>query len=41
MRRYSGDEIDEMAAVLKADGVLSVPTDPVYGVCARMLSEKA
>lgn len=41
MRRYSGDEIDEMAAVLKADGVLSVPTDTVYGVCARMLSQKA
>lgn len=41
MRRYSGDEIDEMAAVLKADGVLSVPTDTVYGVSARMLSQKA
>ena len=41
MRRYSDDEINEMAAVLKADGVLSVPTDTVYGVCARMLSQKA
>lgn len=30
-----------MAEILKNDGVLSVPTDTVYGVCARMDSEKA
>ena len=25
-----------MAEILRNDGVLSVPTDTVYGVCARM-----
>lgn len=30
-----------MAEILRNDGVISVPTDTVYGVCARMNSEKA
>jgi len=36
MRRFAQDEIAEMAEILKNDGVISVPTDTVYGLCARM-----
>ena len=36
MKRFSQSRIDEMAEILRNDGVLSVPTDTVYGVCARM-----
>ncbi len=41
MKRYSQEEIEELAAILRNDGVISVPTDTVYGVCARSDSEKA
>lgn len=41
MERYSENQIDELAQILLNDGVISVPTDTVYGVCARMNSEKA
>lgn len=41
MKRYKQNEIDELAEILKRDGVISVPTDTVYGVCARMNSIKA
>lgn len=41
IRRYKQNEIDELAQILKNDGVISVPTDTVYGVCARMNSKKA
>lgn len=41
MKIYSQDEVDELAEILKNDGVISVPTDTVYGVCARMNSKKA
>ncbi|MEE3343712.1 MAG: L-threonylcarbamoyladenylate synthase [Bacilli bacterium] len=41
MKRYSKDEIDEVAEILKNDGVVSVPTDTVYGICARINSKKA
>ena len=41
MRRYSQNEIDELAKILNKDGVISVPTDTVYGVCARINSKKA
>ena len=41
MRRYKQNETDELAEILKKDGVISVPTDTVYGVCARMNSKKA
>lgn len=41
MKRYKQSEIDELAEILKKDGVISVPTDTVYGVCACMNSEKA
>lgn len=41
MRRYKQSEITEVANILKNDGVISVPTDTVYGVCARIHSKKA
>ena len=41
MRRYSEKEIDELANILKNDGVISVPTDTVFGICARINSKKA
>lgn len=41
MKRYTQNQIDELAQILKNDGVISVPTDTVYGICARISSEKA
>ena len=41
MKRYTQNEIDELVNILKSDGVISVPTDTVYGLCARMDSEEA
>lgn len=41
MKRYAQNQITEMARVLKENGVLSVPTDTVYGVCARYDSMEA
>lgn len=38
MKRYKQTEINELAEILKNDGVISVPTDTVYGVCARINS---
>lgn len=41
VRRYGNNEIKELAEILKQDGTVSVPTDTVYGVCARMNSLQA
>ena len=41
MKRYSQDDIDTVIKILKDDGVISVPTDTVYGICARVNSFKA
>lgn len=41
IKRYKQNETDKLAEILKKDGVISVPTDTVYGVCARMNSIKA
>ena len=41
MKRYKQSEIEEVANILKNDGVISVPTDTVYGICARINSSKA
>jgi len=41
IKRYKQNEIDKLANILKNDGVISVPTDTVYGVCARINSIKA
>ena len=34
MKRYTQNQIEEMADILKKGGVISVPTDTVYGICA-------
>ena len=41
IKRYKQNEIDKLADILKNDGVISVPTDTVYGICARINSVKA
>ena len=41
VKRYKQNEIDELADILKNDGVIGVPTDTLYGVCARINSKKA
>lgn len=41
IKRYKQTEIEILAEILKNDGVISVPTDTVYGVCARISSKKA
>ncbi|MCI5722993.1 MAG: threonylcarbamoyl-AMP synthase [Erysipelotrichaceae bacterium] len=41
MRRFREDEFQEAVQVLKNDGVISVPTDTVYGVCAQVSSKQA
>lgn len=37
MKRYNKNEIDKLAEILKNDGVISVPTDTVFGVCAHII----
>lgn len=41
MKIYNQNETDILAEILKRDGVISVPTDTVYGVCARISSINA
>ena len=41
MKRYTKNEVSELAEILKKDGVISVPTDTVFGICARISSKKA
>lgn len=41
MKRFKQSETSELAEILKNDGVISVPTDTVYGVCSRICSKKA
>ncbi|MBR3133212.1 MAG: threonylcarbamoyl-AMP synthase [Clostridia bacterium] len=41
MKIYNENEIDKLAEILKNDGVISVPTDTVYGICSRISSKKA
>ena len=41
MKIFKQTETQELANILKNDGVLAVPTDTVYGLCARMNSKKA
>ena len=41
MKRYKQSEIEEVVTILKSDGVITVPTDTVYGICARINSSKA
>ena len=41
MKIYKNTEIDKLANILKNDGVIAVPTDTVYGLCACINSKKA
>lgn len=41
IKRYSKDQIDELAEILKDDGIISVPTDTVYGICGKITSKVA
>lgn len=41
INRYKKDEIDKLANILENDGVISVPTDTVFGLCAKITSPKA
>ena len=41
IKKYKENEIDELAKILINDGVICVPTDTVYGLCARINSKKA
>ena len=41
IKRYNQGEIEKLVEILKNDGVSSVPTDTVFGVCARMDSKLA
>ena len=41
IKRYKINQTEEMAKILKNDGVISVPTDTVFGICARINSQIA
>ena len=41
MKRYNKNQIKELSEILKNDGVISVPTDTVYGICGSINSPEA
>ena len=41
IKRFKQTQITELAEILKNDGIISVPTDTVYGICAQINSHKA
>ena len=41
IKRYGENQIDEIAELLQNNGIVSVPTDTVFGICARIDSKKA
>lgn len=41
INRYKQTQINELVDILKNDGVISVPTDTVYGLCARISTIEA
>ena len=41
MNIYKKTQIEELSNILKNDGVIAVPTDTVYGLCARINSKGA
>lgn len=41
IKRYKKNEIEKLVKILKNDGVISIPTDTVFGICARINSEIA
>lgn len=38
---YTQNQTDELSQILKNNGIISVPTDTVYGICARINSKEA
>ena len=38
VKKYKNNEIKKLSKILLSDGVISVPTDTVYGLCASMNS---
>lgn len=41
IKRYNQNEVEKLVQILKNDGVISVPTDTVFGICARINSQIA
>ena len=41
VKKYKQNEIEELANIIENDGIICVPTDTVYGLCAKIDSEKA
>lgn len=41
IKRYNQNEIEELVQILKNNGIISVPTDTVFGICARINSQIA
>ena len=41
IKRYKQTEIEKIVQILKNDGIISIPTDTVYGICARINSKVA
>ncbi len=41
IKKYTANEINELAQILKKDGVISVPTDTVFGLCSVINSKIA
>ena len=41
MKRYNKNQIKELSECLKNNGVISVPTDTVYGICCSIKHRKA
>lgn len=41
IKRYNQNQIEQLALILKSGGVISVPTDTVFGICAKIDSKLA
>lgn len=41
VKRYNEEEYKQLVKILKNDGIISVPTDTVFGLCARIDSKIA
>lgn len=41
VKRYKTSDIEKLVNILKNDGIISVPTDTVYGLCGRITSKIA
>ena len=41
INRYKQNEIEKLVQILNNDGIISVPTDTVFGICARINSQIA